>query len=98
LWADLGPAGLRNPDGICLDATGRIWVANAGSPVCSLVEEGGTVVDEVVASQPCFACALGGPDGRSLFLVTAPRFGDDLDGTNDGRIEVAIVDVPAAGV
>ena len=32
----------------------------------------------VAASQPVFACALGGADRRTLYLVTAPGFGEDV--------------------
>lgn len=39
------------------------------------------------------ACALGGPDGRSLVVCTAPSW---RPGPRAGRIEVTSVDVPAA--
>jgi hypothetical protein len=51
----------------------------------------------VTASQPVFACTLGGPDRRTLYLVTAPAFGDDQAGAGRGRIEAVRVDVPGAG-
>ncbi len=68
-WATLG---MRAPDGICLDADGNIWVANAIAPECVLVAPGGRIVSTVRTSQPCFACMLGGRDRRTLYMMTAP--------------------------
>jgi sugar lactone lactonase YvrE len=72
VWASLGS---RIPDGIALDAHNRVWFANPVAPECVLVAEGGEVVDIVPTGQPCFACALGGPDGKTLFMLTAPGSG-----------------------
>ncbi len=88
-----------SPDGICLDAEGRIWVANAVGPECLLVTEGGEVVDRVETSQNCFACMLGGTDRRTLYLVTAPISTEAVVAAKrDGRIEQVHVDVPGAGL
>lgn len=105
-WAALGATssdatsrGAVSPDGICGDAEGAIWVANATAPECVRVREGGEVLDRVVTSQPCFACALGGSDRRSLFCCTAPTSRSDrLIGRHLARIEVATVAVPGAGL
>jgi sugar lactone lactonase YvrE len=43
------------------------------------------------------ACALGGPDRRTLFLLSAQEHAAEaLAGTHEGRIDV--VQVPVAGV
>ena len=68
VWADTGS---YIPDGICLDAQGAIWVADAGGPHCVRIREGGEVLDVVDTEQRCFACMLGGDDGRTLFMITA---------------------------
>jgi sugar lactone lactonase YvrE len=86
----------RSPDGICLDAEGAVWVADAASRECIRVTAGGKVTDVVTATQGCFACALGGADGRTLFLCTAEGYGRDAVTRNTGAIERIDVRVPAA--
>jgi sugar lactone lactonase YvrE len=96
VWAALDGCA---PDGICGDAGGAIWVANARASECLRVAEGGTVLDRVLTSQPCFACALGGADRRTLFCCTAPTsHAERIRDRTDGRIEVASVPVPGAGL
>ena len=95
VWATLG---MRAPDGICLDANGHVWIANAIAPECVLVAPGGEITATVQTSQPCFACMLGGDDGRTLFAMTAPSsMADDVSTVRQGRIECAEVRVPGAG-
>ncbi len=57
------------PDGIALDTDGGLWI---GDPVgCQVVrvEPGGAVTERIsTAPAGAFACALGGDDGRTLFV------------------------------
>ena len=95
VWAEVPGKG---PDGCALDAEGAIWMADAYRGGCHRIGAGGEVLDEVTAGQPVFACALGGPERRTLFLVTAPAFGEAVcAGTGAGRVEAVEVDVPGAG-
>lgn len=95
VWATLG---MRAPDGICLDANGHVWVANAIAPECVLVAPGGAIVDTVVTDQPCFACMLGGADRRTLYMMTAPSSVAELvSKSRQGRIARARVETPGAG-
>jgi sugar lactone lactonase YvrE len=64
----------RSPDGICIDREDAIWVADAASNQCVRVRDGGEVTDVVTARQRCYACVLGGEDGRTLFLCTAEGY------------------------
>jgi sugar lactone lactonase YvrE len=67
VWADLEHA----PDGICADADGALWVATVPGQRCMRVREGGEVLNTVAVDRGCFACMLGGQDGRTLFIAAA---------------------------
>jgi sugar lactone lactonase YvrE len=85
------------PDGICLDAEGAVWVADATGSACLRVREGGGVVDRVETERGCFACMLGGPDRRTLFLLTAEGFAGAAIRRRTAAIESVDVEVPGAG-
>jgi sugar lactone lactonase YvrE len=95
VWAPTSPA---VPDGICLDADGAIWVANPIAPQCVRIAEGGEVLEVIDTGQPCYACMLGGDDGRTLFMLTAATSDHEAAAAaQTGRILVAEVDSPRAG-
>jgi sugar lactone lactonase YvrE len=73
VWAELEHA----PDGICADADAALWIATVPGQRCIRVREGGEVLDVVTADRGCFACMLGGDDGRTLFIATAQWHGMD---------------------
>lgn len=94
VWAELGR---RLPDGICLDAQGAVWFANASGPECVRVAQGGEVLEIVDTGDPCFACMLGGADGRILFMFTASGSGAEAQRTPTGRLRTTRVDTAHAG-
>jgi len=96
VWAPTAP---RVPDGIALDAAGRIWIANPIAPECALIAEGGEVVEVIDTGQPCYACMLGGDDGRTLFMLTAASsIAHDAAAAPTGKLLIATVDSPHAGL
>lgn len=98
VWANLKPHQIF-PDGICLDASGAVWVANDASTTAVRVAEGGELLDTARFSQLCIACMLGGPDGRELFAMTAPtEIPAEASASARGRIESARVGVGHAGL
>jgi sugar lactone lactonase YvrE len=96
-----------DPDGICLDAEGAVWVGSGGFSVAR-VAEGGKILQrvELPENRAPFAVMLGGQDRRTLFILTAewrPADGHvaNLDrlanGPRDGQILALPVEVPGAG-
>ena len=97
VWADLGRGVV--PDGICLDAEGAIWVTNSAGSDVIRVRRGGGVADRITVSSRAYACILGGPERKSLYLTTAaPGMFADLRSKRSGRIEVVPVNVPGDGL
>jgi sugar lactone lactonase YvrE len=96
VWAELG---LRVPDGICLDADGAVWVANPRINECFRVAAGGNILDVIETDNRCFACMLGGPDRRTLFMVTSQySLAHEAAAQRTGGILTAEVATPGAGL
>jgi sugar lactone lactonase YvrE len=108
---DVGPAGaLTNrrvfaetpgvfPDGICLDAEGAVWVSNPRGEHLIRVLPGGKIAQSIATEgRGSYACMLGGPDRRTLFILTNTGSGPAMAQKKAGRIETARVDVPGAGL
>jgi sugar lactone lactonase YvrE len=96
LWADLQDG---VPDGICLDAEDAVWYADVPNKRCVRVREGGDVLQTVEVDRGCFACMLGGPDGRTLFVIAADWRGmDKVSEVAAARTgQVLIIEAPAPG-
>jgi sugar lactone lactonase YvrE len=94
VWAELGDG---VPDGICADSEDAIWYADVPNKRCVRVREGGEVLQTVELDRGCFACALGGPDRTTLFLVAQQWNGPAsmLQGPSTGQ--VLTVRAPASG-
>ena len=93
-WAAL-PEGVT-PDGSTVDAEGGIWVCSVDTGEFLRVVEGGAVTDRIDAPGLCaIDCALGGEDGRTLYLATADSYDPDVTAqTRTGRISAVRVAVP----
>ena len=109
-WASFGPVPATTdvgealgqlsvaPDGMCLDAEGAVWIADALGNRALRVREGGEVLQEISTGDTgVYALALGGADGRTLYLCTAPGFAEhERRHTREAKLLGARVDVPGA--
>jgi sugar lactone lactonase YvrE len=89
------------PDGCTLDAEGQIWSADEVNARCARIAEGGEVTDEIAAPEGLniFACALGGPDGRTLLACAAPDFHEEArTAAREAVLLTVRVDAPHAGL
>jgi sugar lactone lactonase YvrE len=97
VWADLGEG---TPDGICADEQDAVWYADVPGRRCVRVAEGGTVLQTVELDRGGFACVLGGPAGRTLFIVAAEwrgMTGPEMVTPGSGQVLAVDVEVPGAG-
>jgi sugar lactone lactonase YvrE len=96
VWAPLGD---YSPDGICIDAEGCVWFADVPNRCCARVRQGGEIVQTIPLDQGAFACMLGGPERRTLYITAATWLGMDRMGEMqpDARLLAIEVDVPGAG-
>jgi sugar lactone lactonase YvrE len=88
------------PDGICLDAQGGVWVSATLANQFERIVEGGTVTDRIdMGDRVAIACMLGGPERRTLFLLSSTdAYPQKLIGTKRSRVDAMIVDTPGAGL
>jgi sugar lactone lactonase YvrE len=96
VWAGLGDG---VPDGICLDAENAVWYADVPNKRCVRVREGGQVLRTIDLDRGCFACALGGSDLTTLFMIAAEWHGPAsmADGRRTGQVLTAQAPAPGLG-
>ncbi|MGW0163533.1 SMP-30/gluconolactonase/LRE family protein [Mycobacterium sp. NPDC003323] len=109
-WASYGDLGLMpdvtervaastlGPDGMSVfDTDGAVWVADVAHNRVVRVAQGGKILDEVATGDDgVYAVALGGPEGKTLFICVAPNF-DEIErtATRLARVVITETDVPA---
>lgn len=88
------------PDGICLDAQGGVWTSMTLANRFDRIVKGGTVTDRIdIGDRTAIACMLGGPERRTLFMLsTTSAYPDRLVGTKLARLDATTVDIPGAGL
>jgi len=87
------------PDGMALDAEGAVWFADAAHQRVVRIAEGGKILDEIsTAPEGAFAAALGGADGKTLFICAAPDSHEPArKAARQARLLATRVDVAHAG-
>jgi sugar lactone lactonase YvrE len=88
-----------HPDGVCLDAQDCAWYAGVGNKRCVRVREGGEVLKTVELDRGAFACILGGPERRTLFIVCQDwrGAGNWASGPRTGQVVAVAAPAAAAG-
>ena len=96
MWANLGDG---VPDGICLDAEGAVWYGDVPNKRCVRVRVGGEVLKTIALDRGCFACMLGGPDRKTLFMVVQEWGGMEstAEEARTGQVLTAPAPAPGAG-
>jgi len=95
VWAELQDG---VPDGICLDAENAVWYGDVPNRRCVRVREGGEVLQTVKLDRGCFACALGGADRRTLFMMATEWSGPANMFAEPRTGQVLTAQAPAPGV
>jgi sugar lactone lactonase YvrE len=88
------------PDGIALDAEGAVWASMTLAHQFERITEGGAVTDRIdMGDRVAIACALGGPQRRTLFLLSSTdAYPQRLVGTRLSRLDAVTVTTPGAGL
>jgi sugar lactone lactonase YvrE len=88
------------PDGICLDASGAVWVADPLHHAVIRVADGGEQLERVELGERIpVACMLGGEDRRTLFICSSLGLAPaECEAQRSGRIEATEVAVAGAGL
>lgn len=92
VWAELGDG---VPDGICMDSENAVWYSDVPNRRCIRVAEGGEVLQSVDTDRGCFACALGGREGTTLFMVCQEWRGPDKMFSEPRTGQILTIDAPA---
>lgn len=84
------------PDGLAVDAAGGVWSAMTLAHQFQRITPDG-VTDRIdMAGRTAIACALGGSEGRTLFLLSSTdAYPERLIGTKLSTLDAVSVDVPA---
>ena len=87
------------PDSICADAENAVWYADVPNKRCVRVREGGQVLETIDLDRGCFACALGGTSGTTLFMLAQQWDGlqNMFKGPRSGLVLTAQAPAPRAG-
>jgi len=88
------------PDGITLDADGGVWASMTLAHQFQRIVPGGEVTDRIdMVDRIAIACMLGGPDRRTLFLLSSTEaYPERLIGTKLSRVDAVTVATPGAGL
>jgi sugar lactone lactonase YvrE len=90
---------MKDPDGICLDRAGAVWVAAFSEDAFVRIDHDGREVQRIgVPGRRAIACALGGPNRTTLFCLSAMTSPEEIrQRKSSARIDVVDVETPGSG-
>jgi sugar lactone lactonase YvrE len=90
---------MKDPDGICLDRDGAVWVASFNEDAFVRIDRDGNELRRIrVPGRRAIACVLGGLDRKTLFCLSAVTSPEDLrQRKSSARIDTVEVETPGAG-
>jgi sugar lactone lactonase YvrE len=90
---------MNDPDGICLDRDGALWVASFSEDAFIRLGRNGEELQRIaVPGRRALACALGGADRKTLFCLSAATSYEELrQRKSSSRIDVVEVETEGAG-
>jgi sugar lactone lactonase YvrE len=90
---------MKAPDGICLDREGAVWVASFEEDAFIRIGYDGRELQRIeVPGRRAIACAIGGPERRTLFCLSAATSYEELrQRKSSARIDMADLEIPGAG-
>ncbi len=88
------------PDGIALDAEGGVWTSMTLAHQFERIIAGGAVTDRIdMGDRVAIACTLGGPQRRTLFLLSSTdAYPQRLVGTRLSQLDAVTVATPGDGL
>lgn len=88
----------RQPDGMCADAEGGVWVCSFNSGEVLRVLEGGVITHRLRFPGSAVACELGGEDGHTLFITSYDGTIPDQQARKRlGSLSMTQVEIPRPG-
>src|SRR5699024_5884535 len=89
--------GQAMPDGMVADVEDHIWFASPFTSEVIRVTPSGEIVQRIPLERPPYACALGGEQGRTLFLCVSNDWSpEETRSQRSGAILARTVEVPAS--
>ncbi|MBR0825947.1 SMP-30/gluconolactonase/LRE family protein [Bradyrhizobium manausense] len=89
----------KEPDGICLDRDGAVWVASYGEDAFIRIDRDGQERQRIhVPGRRGIACAFGGADRKTLYCISAATSPEELrQRKSSARLDGAEVETPGSG-
>src|SRR5262245_23411173 len=89
---------IGEPDGLCLDSEGGVWVAAFKEDAVVRLDRDGRITERIAVPGRGIACVLGGGDRRDRYCISAETTHEDLRrGRSTSRVDAIRVSIPGAG-